>query len=141
MSKGKKAKAEVQHSPLPWRETDSSAILDAKGDRVADVVGLRTSPEEDWENIKLVVEAVNEHERLSSENRKLHEIACALTRSRDAAIKEADKLRELVREMVDKLDDAWDFVNRIDTKAEEVCDGLHSAMEKARSAIGEELPE
>ena len=141
MSKGKKAKAEVQHSPLPWRETDSSAILDAKGDRVADVVGSRTSPEEDWENIKFVVEAVNDHERLSSENRKLHEIACALTRSRDAALKEADKLRELVREMVDKLDNAWDFINRIDTKAEEVCDGLHSAMDKARTAIGQEVSE
>ena len=50
------------------------------------------------------------------------------------------KLRELVRELVNKLDDAWDFINRIGSNAEEVCDGLHEEMEKARAALkgGEE---
>lgn len=147
MSKGKKAKAEVQHSPLPWRMYNDAEAEDANGNIVLfstihwyDEVTSRDVEQEEAD-MQFVLKAVNDHERLSSENRKLHEIACALTRSRDAALKEADKLRELVREMVDKLDDAWDFINRIDTKAEEVCDGLHSAMEKARSAIGEEVPE
>lgn len=104
-------KATVEHSPLPWRL--HNPYRDDPG-RAVDaeghfVFGDSCGPSK--RDAEFIIAAVNERAML----------------------------RGLVREMIDKLDDAWDFINRIDTRAEEVCDGLHEEMEKARKALGEEV--
>lgn len=114
--------AEVEHSPLPWKLDKGFAceVLDRCGTHIFTCTSQYShlGDEKEAANAAFVLTAVNYHDalvterdrlaaengtltaksdRLSKELAKLHEIACGLTKSRDAALKDADRLRALVR--------------------------------------------
>ena len=127
----------TKHSPTPWWVDGTDwKIRDAKDKTV--VLSVAHERDEEVGNLDLIVEAVNAYDKLRAENATLNEVAVNLQRSREKVIEDNDRLRELVRRLIDKLDDAWDFIDRIDTNADDVCYNLHEAMNEARKALGEE---
>ena len=99
-----------EHSPTPWRVSCGYIVFDADGVSIASTFRCPDAA--------LIVEAVNHYhgavlnlakqislrEKLYAELGTLNDVAANLTRSRDAALADADRLRDLVRRLADALD-------------------------------------
>jgi hypothetical protein len=99
MSKDKKAKAEVEHCPLPYsvrrlpmRNSDGFYRMDIMDANDCAIAGIGVC-----EDGGLVSRTADFLAKAANDHAKLHQIACGLTKSRDAALKDADRLRALVR--------------------------------------------
>ena len=160
-----------------WHEADAALIVEAvnyyKPDLHCDWREL--TPEEAVAHCREVAERlgdtpcasdhlqlaawIEERERLREELDKLNDVAVNLMRSRDAALADADRLRDLVRRMapfVAEAEEAWSKVAA--TKPEEIAftaeedkarlirdakkhhAEIVSVLREAREAIGEDAP-
>ena len=130
-------------SPTPWR-IDGQTIRDADG-----VVVMSALNPASMATRRLIVEAVNHYhgavlnlakqislrEKLYAELGDMNDVAVNLTRSRDAVLAEAERLRDLVRRLADTLQSIIDAaegrgVGRLD-------EGL---VREAREALVEDKP-
>ena len=122
-------------SPTPWR-IDGQTIRDADG-----VVVMSALNPASMATRRLIVEAVNERDRLRNERDTLDEVASSLQRSRDAALADADRLRDLVRRLAEYIRLGYcnevhiDYADRPNYHVRAA-----DLLEEAREAIGEDAP-
>lgn len=125
----------TEHSPTPWR-IDGQTIRDAEGGVVMSALNPASMATR-----RLIVEAVNERDRLREERDKLDEVAASLQRSRDAALADADRLRDIVRRLAEYIRLGHCNEVHIDY-ADRPSYHVRAAdlLEEASEAIGEDAP-
>ncbi len=148
----------AEHSPTPWR-IDGTFILDSDGGAIAAMC------EPDYTvDAAFIVEAVNAVDATlklqrtllgwSMERDTLNEVAAALQRSRDAALAEAERLRDLVRRLIPAVEEAFAAAREFGESVKGICalKGVDSSevdvvlnqwtalLDEAREALGEDKP-
>ena len=122
-------------APRPW-SIDGQTIRDREG-----VVVMSALNPASMATRRLIVEAVNERDRLRNERDTLDEVASSLQRSRDAALADADRLRDLVRRLAEYIRLGYcnevhiDYADRPNYHVRAA-----DLLEEAREAIGEDAP-
>lgn len=123
-----------EHSPTPWRVSCGYIVFDADGVSIASTFRCPDAA--------LIVEAVNHYhgavlnlakqislrEKLYAELGAMNDVAVNLTRSRDAALADADRLRDLVRRLVHQFEGRATY------------DDEAAIIREAREAVGEDEP-
>ncbi len=130
------------HSPTPW--SIRPHLPDAHFEVVADAEGNTVGTATRREDAAHIVEAVNHYhgavlnlakqislrEKLYAELGTLNDVAVNLTRSRDAALADADRLRDIVRRLYQMCCEDWARTN----------EAGRALLREAREAIVEDKP-
>ncbi len=130
-----------EHSPTPWR------IADGMNETIVDSLNRVQASAANADVAAHIVEAVNavdatlklqrtllgwsmERDRLREERDTLNEAAASLQRSRDAALADAERLRDLVRRLASMAVGTWPYIT----------DKGLALLREDREALGEHEP-
>ena len=123
-------------SPRPWQTNQYATIMDANGEAIF-TPRIPSNGRTMRANAAMLVEAVNGRDSLREELDKLNDVAVNLMRSRDAALAEAERLRNALLMFAGEWDN---YAAEEGIRAPAWSSLFRSFARSCREAAGEDTP-